>query len=674
MKKGFISFLLAVVIILSLIPLGSFTVSAEAAFDTSDACVDLIKAEEGFVSKPLWDYAQYTVGYGTRCPDDKLEYYSKYGITEEEAVALLRYHLDDIETRLNRDLINKFQLNLTQNQFDALVSFSYNCGAGWIYNESDNLRRAILTGASENEIIYRFSRWCNAGGQIKTYILRRRLREANMYINGAYSDTVPENYGYVLYDANGGVSDPNVQGYDTNLTAQIIPTPTYEGYKFDGWYTEREGGTKVTVLDASTKNARLYAHWIDDDGNSPSAGTEEGVKITVTANEVNVRSGPGTTYTVTSIANTGDQFNITEVATGNGYTWGKFYAGWICLQYTNYDQVADKEDNSDTTQTPEEPKDEVPAMGTVTVSDSLRIRTGPSTGYAVAGYLKNGDRVEVLEKKVVGVMIWGRIEKGWISLEYVKLDEKEQAPAQPDTQEPPKTEEEPDAPGTNIPEDNTPDVNVPEVNVPETEKVTWTGTVKVNDFLRVRSGPGTSYAIAGYLAPNAKVEIVEKKTVNGVVWGKLNSGWISLDYVVLDVKDEPHQKLTGTVNVNEFLRIRTGPGTSYAVAGYLAPKDKVEILETKLVGGTKWGRISKGWISMDYVILDNQSGNTNTNVSKTKTVIADCLRVRSAAGTDNRIVAYLYEGAKVTILETKTVGGTVWGKISKGWISMDYVQ
>ena len=31
-------------------------------------------------------------------------------------------------------------------------------------------------------------------------------------------------------------------------------------------------------------------------------------------------------------------------------------------------------------------------------------------------------------------------------------------------------------------------------------------------------------------------------------------------------------------------------------------------------------------------------------------------------------------GQKVEILEQKTVNGMTWGKISKGWISMDYVK
>ena len=85
---------------------------------------------------------------------------------------------------------------------------------------------------------------------------------------------------------------------------------------------------------------------------------------------------------------------------------------------------------------------------------------------------------------------------------------------------------------------------------------------------------------------------------------------------------------------------------------------------------------------MDYVILDGQGsasgGDTATDTpaqTNTKTIIADCLRIRSGAGTSNSIVGYLYYGAKVEILETATAAdGTAWGKISTGWISMDYAK
>ena len=635
----------------------------ETKMVTSAECIRILKLEEGFSRTPYWDYAQWTVGYGTACPADKLEEYKKNGITEEEAEALLRAHLTKYESEIHK-LVDKTGLVLNQNQFDALVMFTYNCGSAWTYQTDGVLYKAVVGCATGNELINAFSRWCYAGGSVKTFLLRRRLCEANMYLNGVYSQKAPDHFAYALFDAAGGECSPNVQGYDTSLTATIIPVPTYAGYTFDGWYTARTGGTKVEVLDASTKNARLYAHWKDAQGNDPALDDSQGVKVTVTANEVNVRKGPGTNYDIVSKANTGDQLVITETATGTGYTWGKFASGWICLDYTTYETETKPE-------TEEKPSTGTTGMGTVKVSDVLRIRSGPGTAYSVAGYLENGDRVKILEEKIVGHMVWGKIDKGWISMDYVVMDKTQTAdpaPSEPAPTEPAPTEPAPTEPAPTEPV---------EPEAPSNDTTVVTGTVNVKDFLRVRTGPSTSSAVAGYLSPNEKVTITERTTSGSMVWGKMSKGWVSMDYIVLDKTAEstPAQKLTGTVKVSDFLRVRSGPGTSYAIAGYLSPNEKVTITEKRQVGNTTWGKISSGWVSMDYIVLDSGSQSSGSSGSgNTKTVTADCLRVRSAAGTGNKVVGYLYTGAKVTILETTNVGGVTWGKIATGWISMDYVK
>ena len=611
----------------------------------SEDLIRLLKSVEGFSAKPYWDYAQWTVGYGTKCPDDRLEYYKANGITEAEAESLLQVYVAKFENELYK-FMDRTGVVLSQQQFDALLLFSYNCGTAWAY--SGLLYNAVVSGATGNEVIYAFSRWCNAGGEIKLSLLRRRLRDANLYLNGVYSTSNPENFGYVLYDACGGTVSPKVQGYDITLTADFVPEdPTYAGYKFVGWYTEAAGGTKVTKLDASTKNIRLYARWEDENGNVPSQNTGNPVTVTVTHNGVNIRKGPGTGYASLGKVDAGTQLTITETASGGGLRWGKFDGGWIALKYTNYDTV---------TAEPEEPVEPEIRTGTVKVNDVLRVRSGPSTGYSVVGQLKNGTKVTILEQKTAGSMVWGRIDKGWISMDYIVLDEKSETGTTP-----PATE--PDRPS---------------------QSQTWTGTVTVNDRLRIRSGPSTSTNVVGYYYKKDKVTITEKTTVGSTVWGKTNKGWISLDYVVLDSTSQSGstsngnstsaQKVTGTVNVKDFLRIRKGPGTSYAITGYLKPKDKVEITEQKKISSTVWGKIDKGWISLDYVILDGQTSSKDDAQTLTKTVTADCLHIRSAAGTANKIVGYLYEGVKVEILETKKVGNTTWGRVAKGWISLNYVK
>ena len=689
MKKRIISFLIAIIMLLGFVPVGSIPVQAEetvpatteetvsavtepSILTASDNCLSVLKAEEGFSKTPYWDFTQYTVGYGTRCPADMVEYYTQNGITEAEAETLLRNHLAGVERDIHVKVIDRYGLKLTQNQFDALVLFSYNCGTGWAYETNGTFHQAIATGATGNDLIRAFALWCSAGNQIRTFLLRRRLSEANMYLNAVYSKTPPDNYCYVLYDANGGSTSPRTQGYDSKLTAKPFPVATMEGYTFQGWFTAKTGGTKVTVLDASTKSATLYAQWTDASGNKPpetGATPQNPVTITVTGTDVNLRQGPGTNHTRVGVAQKGQQFVITETASGSGYTWGKFDGGWIALQYTNYETVIKNQGATTTPETtpptteppvteppvteppvteppvtqPEQPK----VTGTINVQEWLRVRSGPGTSYSVVGYLKPKQKVEILEQSTVGSMKWGKISEGWISMDYVILDS-----------------------------------NGSSNNNSGSTATSWTGKV-IADELLIRSGPGTNYSILGYLTEGTPVTITEKKTNGSMEWGKISKGWISLTYVQLNSTGSsspapaPEQNtttsVTGYANVQEWLNVRGGPGTSYNVVGKLKPRENVTITERKTVGGTQWGKISTGWVSMDYIVL-NTSGSATTQTA-TKTITADCLRVRKAAGTSNTIVGYLYYGAKVQILETKTISnGEIWGRISNGWISMAYAK
>ena len=682
----------------------------------SEACIDMIKGYEGFSQKPYWDYAQWTVGYGTRCPSDKLEYYKANGITQEEAETLLRNYIGGVERYIYTHLIDKHNLEMSQQQFDALISFSYNVGSAWMVDSDSSFRTMVISGNTDpNTVIDRFARWCNAGGSVLTALIRRRLCEANMYLYGEYVQTPPSNICYVRYNGNGGTVSDKIQGYHADLTATPAGTASHSGYTFEGWYTMAVGGTQVTVLDPSVSGMTLYARW-SSNGESGVEQPADPVTVNVTGNAVNLRQGPGTNFSIVGRANKGDKLAITEVSAGGSLVWGMSEKGWICLDYTDYyDQVNDSEETTPEETTPEEttPEETTPeetkpeetkpeetkpeetkpeetkpeetepeetepeatepqkpatVTGVVKANGGLRVRTGPGTGYGVVTTLANGSKVEILEQKTAGAMTWGRVTKGWISMDYVVLDQQTQTPGET---EPPVT---------------TP----PETDQPTAQSVK--GTVKASPTLRVRKTPSTSAAIAGYLANGTKVEILEQQTVGATTWGRVSKGWISMDYVVLDQvtqtpeeteppvttqpeeNDKPTQdetpagkEMKGTVNVRDVLRVRNTAATG-AVVGYYSAGAQVTILETTSVGSTLWGRTDRGWISMDYVRLETSGQQTES-----KTVTADCLRVRSAAVTGS-VVAYYYRGTKVQIIETTTVEGALWGRTDKGWISMDYVK
>ena len=629
--KRFFSLLLSVMLVLSLITANAVPVSAASEFLISDECVELLKSMEGFDKYPRWDYSQWTVGHGCRCPDEDLERYRQNGITYEEADALLRKYANAFGKSIN-SFLDKYDLDYTQQQFDALLLFTYNFGTAWMFRESSSWRAGLINGVTGNEFMFQIGQWCNAGGEILRPLITRRLIEANIFFNGVYSRTVPENYGYVMFEFNGGEGETQVQAYDSDLDAPIRVTPTREGYTFAGWYTALKGGKKITELDSSTKGLTLYARWVEGENADiedlpeeelPEDNTIDPVLVTVDADYVNIRTGPGTNYSVVGNVSTGDTMTITEIQSGTGYTWGKFGENrWIALMYTNYEEVISQQKPTEPTEPPVEPTDppaepteppvkpteppveeepeQTSVMGTVTGSD-LRIRTGAGTNYEVVGWLQIGDRITVTERKMVGSMEWGKMESGWVSLTYVKLDEpaKEEEPEQ-------EPEEEPEEPETRPTE--------PE----ETTPVVMTGTVDVNEFLRIRKDAGLNYAVVGYYGPDDKVTILETKDANGMTWGRTDKGWISLDYVILDQENEEPETekpeteepetepdvITGWVDVDDCLRIRSGPGTDYSIVGFLDPYDRVTVTETTVVDGMTWGKISSGWVSMDYVVID----------------------------------------------------------------------
>ncbi len=612
----------------------------DAPMVTSAECLRILKQCEGFSRTPYWDFAQYTVGYGTRCPDDKVSYYTQNGITPEEAEALLQDHLRLIEKDIQKEIIDRYDLELSQNQFDALILFSYNCGTGWAFDATGTFHRAIVTGATDNELIRSFALWCSAGGEVRTYLLKRRLSEANMYLNGIYDQTPPENYCYVRYDANGGTASTRSQGYDANLGTAPYPTAVRTGYTFLGWYTAKTGGTKVTKLDTACGGLTLYAQWGDQEGN-PLPDDSESVAVTVTGGTVNIRKGPGSDYASVGTVKRGDKLAIYETKKATGYTWGKCDQGWIALEYTDYAEVT-----GESPVIPNEPGKKV--YGIVNVSSTLLVRSGPGTSYEVVGSLEAKRIVEILSRIKVGDTVWAQIADGWVSMNYVVLMEvDESAPTEP--------------------------TEPTEPTVPPTEppaKV-LTGKIMPGSFLRIRSGPGTSYSVVGYISSGTRVTVTEQVSGTVGTWGNIGKGWISMEYVILDEADGETQVTVATIQVDDWLWVRTDANGTAKTYGKLQGGDRVLILEQKTVDGVQWGRVSGGWICLKYASLET---GANVQIPDQRTVTANCLNVRSGAGTNNSLTGYLYYGAKVEILETKTVSGTTWGRTVIGWISLDYTK
>ncbi len=356
MLKRLLSGMLAVVLFFGLFVGMAQPANAASALESSDKLIEVIKTMEGFAKKPYWDMDHWAIGYGTSCPDDKLNEYKKEGISKTAATKLLKKDLSSREDAIN-NFANKYGLKLEQQEFDALVSFTYNCGSGWLSDTSGYFNKAVRKGDTSNAFLYGICLWSSAGGEY--ILLKRRLCEANMYINGVYKasnsgdkDLYPDNFRWVFLDGNGGEPEHIICAFDADkpkaISAKISKAPTgkdKDGNKFTytlaGWYTE--GGKKVSKLNDSLEAGTvLYAKWEDPEGNIvdlPKGGKPEMERVVVTAASVNVRKGPGTYYEKVGTASEGEILTLTEVYEAGSNIWGHFADGWISLSYTNYDEA-----------------------------------------------------------------------------------------------------------------------------------------------------------------------------------------------------------------------------------------------------------------------------------------------------------------------------------------------
>lgn len=546
-----------------MLPTAVVEAKAAAQMTSSEALISCIKEYEGFRAQAYLSGGQWSIGYGTSAsPGDT--------VTVEEADQALRAHLHSLEKSLN-GFIAKYGLELSQNQFDALACFTYNCGVAWM-SQSGRFRDAVIHGASEEQFLFAISLWANNGSIPDAGLLKRRLAEAEMYLNGSYLQKSSQ-YTYTIFDANGGTPGSNgedkMQGYRAGSATQIlVKDPVLPGSEFAGWYTTKDGGAKVTVLNSATAGKTLYAHYKSNGsiGRDPENGSaaDESSSVIATGTVkcttyVNIRKGAGTGNALVGRAYNGTKVEIYETTTVGAYRWGRISSGWICMDYVVLNQNGSSGSSSSY------------KVGTVT-ANNVNVRTGPGTQYSAVDRYSSGTKVTIYEEQTVGSLRWGRISATrWICLAYVNVTG--------------STDN-----GTNRGD----------------ESDTVTGRVTGAGTLNVRSGPGTSYTKVGSLGNGTKVTIYQRTTNGGTQWGRIaNDRWICMNYVTLDSSNSGTQETgTGTVISTTNLNVRTGAGTNYSLVSRLAPGTSVRILEQTKVSGRWWGRTSQGWVCMDYIRMD----------------------------------------------------------------------
>ncbi len=152
----------------------------------SAKCIEFIKSWEGYFSKPYYDCVGVkTLGYGMTGKEiEGLEY-----VTEEQATSMLKDWLNKKYAPVVKKDLDSKGISLKQHEFDALISFAYNCGTVGLLGST--LYRNVCSGIRDKDTITsNFQAWSNGGGKRIEGLYRRRTKEAAMFLDGDYTGNV----------------------------------------------------------------------------------------------------------------------------------------------------------------------------------------------------------------------------------------------------------------------------------------------------------------------------------------------------------------------------------------------------------------------------------------------------------------------------------------------------
>jgi lysozyme len=142
----------------------------------SAAGLELLKRSEGFRSHTYKDVNGLpTIGYGHRLFDPEA---FPDGISEEQAAKILASDVRDAEQAVERLV----KVPLAQCQFDALVDFCFNLGAGRL--ASSTLLK-VLNGGRYEAAAEQLLRWDLAGGEQNAGLKARREAEFALWTNSS---------------------------------------------------------------------------------------------------------------------------------------------------------------------------------------------------------------------------------------------------------------------------------------------------------------------------------------------------------------------------------------------------------------------------------------------------------------------------------------------------------
>jgi lysozyme len=164
-------------IISTLIFIFSFSQIEKTPHQISDIGLAFIKSQEGYSDYPYTCLAgTVAIGYGsTTYENGKPVLLSDPPVTEAVADRLFRKKIHKYEKWVNKLV----KTDINQNQFDALVSLSYNIGFGSI--KRSQLLKLVNVNPNDPQIATEFLKWRKANGKVTKGLETRRQKEVELY-------------------------------------------------------------------------------------------------------------------------------------------------------------------------------------------------------------------------------------------------------------------------------------------------------------------------------------------------------------------------------------------------------------------------------------------------------------------------------------------------------------
>ncbi|MGC4191532.1 MAG: SH3 domain-containing protein [Thermomicrobiales bacterium] len=315
-------------------------------------------------------------------------------------------------------------------------------------------------------------------------------------------------------------------------------------------------------------------------------------RTTVTTDDLNLRSGPGTANGVLTVIPRGQTVTITGQETGGfvPMTWDA-YSGWVSTAYLS------------TGAAPVTPTPTAPPTRTATTTDDLNLRSGPGTSNGVVAVIPAGTAITVTGQASGGfVPVSWNGRTGWASQDYLRFASPTPAPTRTPTPTPPPQQ---------------------------------TNAVAKDD-VNFRSGPGTSYPVVVAISKGARLVLTGQHQagfLSAAYEGR--QGWVSAEWVTAD----------GAVAVpvaygitTDALNLRSGPDATRSVLAIVVCGEVVELTGQRSNGfrSVRYGNVT-GWMFESYleVLPDNPpAGAFAMAFDVTNTIVGP------ARGSVDRTLAY----------------------------------